>query len=212
MRKKLLYRIPHRIAGAAILCTMFLLSNCTTTPPDNIDNICSIFREKDDWYDDAKDSEKKWGTPIHVQMAIIRQESSFKHDARPPRKKLLGFVPWKRPSSAVGYAQALDGTWEIYKKQAGGWGASREDFEDAIDFVGWYTNRSNKLSKISKWNAKHQYLAYHEGQGGYNRKTYTRKKWLIRTANNVGTRASRYSSQLKSCEKEFTGTSWLGMF
>ena len=50
-------------------------------------------------------------------MAIIRQESSFDPNAAPERNKLLGFIPWKRPSSAKGYAQAVEGTWEEYKKE-----------------------------------------------------------------------------------------------
>ena len=41
-------------------------------------------------------------------MAIIKQESSFIADAKPDRRKLLGFIPWKRKSSARGYAQAID--------------------------------------------------------------------------------------------------------
>ncbi len=60
-----------------------------------------IFREKSGWYDDAKDMEKEWGTPIHVAMAIIKQESSFRHDAKPPKDYVLGFIPWGRVSSAA---------------------------------------------------------------------------------------------------------------
>ena len=51
-------------------------------------------------------------------MAFILQESSYIQGAKPERTKLLGFIPWKRKSSAFGYAQALDGTWERYKKEA----------------------------------------------------------------------------------------------
>ena len=122
---------------ALALTWLALATGCAPTRPENVENICSIFEEKGDWYKAAKKSEKRWGTPIHVQMAIIRQESTFNFDARPPRTKLLGFVPWKRPSDAYGYAQALESTWDWYRKDAGRRWADRDDFDDAIDFVGW---------------------------------------------------------------------------
>ena len=64
------------------------------------------FEEKDDWYDDAADARDEWGSPIPVMMAIMHQESRFQADAKPPRKKLLGFIPGSRLSSAYGYSQA----------------------------------------------------------------------------------------------------------
>ena len=95
------------------LCISFLLSACTASTPQNINNICAIFNEKDDWYSEAKESYEKWGVPIHVSMAIMYQESRFVADAQPPRPWLLGIIPWFRDSSAYGYAQAQDGTWRI---------------------------------------------------------------------------------------------------
>jgi len=103
------YRASRARMGAALIATAWLFSGagCATTPPANVENICAIFDEKSSWYRAAKKSEKRWGTPVHVQLSIIRQESSFRFDARPPRTKLLGFIPWTRPSDAYGYAQAL---------------------------------------------------------------------------------------------------------
>ena len=132
---------------------------CTTSPPKNTENICSVFREKDDWYDDSKDSFEKWGVPIHVQMAIMYQESRFVADAQPPRPYLLGFIPWFRSSSAYGYPQAQDGTWDWYQDETGRWSADRDDFADATDFIGWYCSISNRDLGISKWDTKNQYLA-----------------------------------------------------
>ena len=136
---------------AVLTATALALAGCATAPPDDIDSICAIFEEHGKWYRAAKKSQKRWGTPIHVQMAIIHQESAFRHNAKPPRKKLLGFIPWKRPSNAYGYAQALDSTWKMYKQETGRRFAGRGDFKDAIDFVGWYTNKSQKTVGISKW-------------------------------------------------------------
>jgi hypothetical protein len=173
---------------------------CATAPPQNVENICSIFKEKKSWYKAAKKSEERWGTPTHVQMSIIRQESTFKFDAKPPRGKLLGFIPWKRPSDAYGYAQALDSTW--------GW-SDRDDFKDAIDFVGWYTHTSYKSVGISKWDPYNQYLAYHEGQNGWKRGTHRRKDWLKSTARQVDHRAKEWGAQLKRCEADLDDGWWI---
>jgi hypothetical protein len=176
--------------------------SCASRPPSNVDNICAIFEEKDDWYEDARASEKRWGTPIHVQMAIIRQESRFQDDAQPPRSTLLGFIPWTRPSSAYGYPQAKDTTWDWYIEETDNSGADRDDFADAVDFVGWYTNRSQRTLGISKWDAYQQYLAYHEGHGGFKRKSFDKKAWLKSVARKVDRQSKRYASQLKGCRAE----------
>lgn len=179
-----------------------VLVACSTTPPRNINNSCEIFYDKDDWYHDAKASYKTWGVPIHVQLAIIHQESSFKYDAKPPKDYLLGFIPWGRKSSAYGYAQVKDETWDWYIDKTGNWGADRDDFADAVDFIGWYGNLTHKTLGISKWDARNQYLAYHEGHGGYKRKTYTKKPWLVQVAAKVEKNAARYRAQLAKCEDD----------
>lgn len=96
-----------------------LLAGCATAPPQQQDNLCEIFREKSGWYDDAKDMEEEWGTPIHVAMAIIKQESGYRHDAKPPKDYVLGFIPWGRVSSAYGYAQAQDPPGTIFRIRPG---------------------------------------------------------------------------------------------
>ena len=45
------------------------------------------------WYKHAKKTEKKWGTPVYLQLAIIKMESSFDWLAKPPRQKLFKVVP-----------------------------------------------------------------------------------------------------------------------
>ncbi len=183
-------------------------AGCATAPPDDIDNVCAVFREKGGWYDDAMDAYERWGVPVHVQMAIIHQESSFRGDARPPRRRLFGFIPTTRPSSAYGYSQALDGTWDWYIKASGNGGADRDDFGDAADFVAWYGNVSHKRLGISKWDAYRQYLAYHEGHGGYARRTYARKGWLKQAARKVDSRAARYRQQLAACRDDLDRGGW----
>ena len=121
-----------------LLSCALVLGGCTTSQPGDVEDICAIFKEKDEWYDDAADASDEWGSPIAVMMAIMYQESRFEAKAKPPRKKILGFIPGPRPSSAYGYSQAKKSTWKDYKRSAGRYGSDRDDFADAIDFVGWY--------------------------------------------------------------------------
>ena len=183
-----------------ILFFLFFVVACTAVPPKNSDDLCATFRENEEWYADAKQSSDKWGVPISVQMAIMHQESHFVADAQPPRTWLLGIIPWFRPSSAYGYAQAQDGTWDDYLDKAGSWGADRDDFADAADFIGWYSNLSNSKLGISKGDAKNLYLAYHEGHGGYQHKSYLKKAWLKRAADKVAHRARLFQRQLNACK------------
>lgn len=183
-----------------LLAVGLLMSGCATYQPSNPDNLCGIFLGETDWYEAAVETQEHWGTPIHITMAIMHQESKFMAKARPKRNWFLGFIPLPRPSSAYGYAQAQDPAWEDYIKSTGNSGADRDDFDDAIDFIGWYTNGTHRSLGISKWDAYAQYLAYHEGRGGYKRKTYKKKTWLLGVANKVKQRAARYAAQLKSCK------------
>lgn len=187
-----------KLVLALVAATLTL--SCSNSPPKNIKNSCAIFDEKDDWYASAHDSYEKWGVPVHVQLAIIYQESRFVHDAKPPRRKLLWVIPWTRPSSAYGYGQIKDSTWDWYRDSTGNRWADRDDFDDVVDFIGWYGSVSHRKLGISKWDAYNQYLAYHEGHGGYKRKTFRSKDWLIKVARKVDQRAKDYSAQLKQCE------------
>lgn len=191
-----------------VLVFSVFVGACTSTPPSNTDNICDIFDEKDDWYDDARKASEKWGTSIPVMMAIMHQESRFRSKARPPRTKILWVFPGPRPSSAYGYSQAKTSTWDWYKDKAGAWGADRDDFDDAIDFIGWYNSVSYKKNGIKRNDTYHLYLAYHEGHGGFNRRTYKKKKWLTDVAHKVSARAKRYDAQLKRCEKRLQSSGW----
>jgi hypothetical protein len=190
----------------SLACTLtVLVGGCAhrQTAPKNIDSICKIFRQERDWYRSAYKSSKKWSVTIPVLMAIVHQESKFKAGAKPARTTCLCFFPGPRPSSAYGYAQAVDETWEKYKANTGNWRADRADFADAIDFVGWYCNMSYAICKIDRNDTYNLYLAYHEGHNGFNRRTYRKKAWLKKVAWKVQSQAKRYSRQLASCEDEF---------
>ncbi|MEA3405367.1 MAG: hypothetical protein U9R28_06475 [Pseudomonadota bacterium] len=182
------------------LLALLLLTGCSSNPPKHTyNNICKIYDFDDDWMDAARSSEKRWGVPSYVLMAFVHQESRFKHDAQPARPYFLGFIPLPRSSSAYGYAQAQDPAWYDYQKATKRWSARRTNVDDALDFIGWYNYVSHKRLGISRKDPYNLYLAYHEGRGGYSKRTYEKKPWLKKVANKVTKQAKRYRSQLRKC-------------
>ena len=181
-----------------LLILLLSLLSCSSIPK-NTHNSCAIFEERYLWYKHAKSTNKKWGAPIHLQLAFIKKESDFNWLAKPPRKKIFKVVPFKRPSSSFGYSQAVKGTWEQYKNETGNSLATRARFKDSVDFIGWYINKTSKILKISKNDAYKQYLAYYKGWGDY--KNYSKDKKAIIYAKSVKELASKYRKQLSLCEK-----------
>ena len=190
------------VRSAATLALALFLGSCSSTPsgpPRNAGNICSIFDEFPEWRDATVASATRWGAPVEIQMAIMWRESSFRHDAQPPKDYALGFIPWGRVSSAYGYSQAIDGTWNWYREETGNSGADRDDFEDAADFVGWYMAKTRATNGLPMHDAFNQYLAYHEGHTGYRRGNWRSKTWLVGAAKQVAARAQTYRALLTSC-------------
>ncbi|MBY8977743.1 lytic transglycosylase [Rhodobacteraceae bacterium NNCM2] len=187
---------------ATVLLALFVAS-CGSSdysdPPKSQGDICAIFAQRPEWKDAIKASSVKWSAPVEVQMAIIWRESSFRAEARPPKTYAAGIIPTGRASSAYGYAQALDGTWDWYIESTGNSGADRDDFEDAADFVGWYMTRTVRSNGVSMFDAYHHYLNYHEGHTGYRRGNWKNKAWLKRAASQVAKQAKTYQQQLRRC-------------
>lgn len=177
-------------------CSSFFGESKTTNNPNNA---CSMLKENPDWLEASLDSYEKWGTPISIQLAFIRQESSFRHDARPIRKNKWYEFGTNYQSSAYGYSQALDGTWEHYLNSTNQVFKRRDSFKDSVDFIGWYNKQSQKKNKINRKDSYDLYLAYHEGWGGYQRKDYKKKKFLKKAASNVEKWSYIYSKQLNNC-------------
>ena len=187
----------NKIFGKSLILIFFLISACSSIPK-NTSNSCSIFDERYLWYKHAKKTEQKWGTPIYIQLAIIKMESDFDWLAKPKRKKIFKVIPYKRPSTSFGYSQAVKGTWEQYKKETGNKLATRARFKDSVDFIGWYTNKTETILKISKKDAFKQYLAYHEGWGNY--RNYKKNKKVIGLAKKVEKQSDNYKKQLLRCK------------
>lgn len=187
------------IAMAFPFVVLSVVASCASSPPVDPNNICEIFDEKSSWKRAAKKAEKRWGLPPHIGLAFVHRESHYVADAQPPRKRLLGLVPWKRLSSAYGYAQATDDAWHDYRRDTKRRFVDRDDFGDALDFIGWYNNQSNKRLRIPKTDAYNLYLAYYSGHGGYSRGTWKNSNKIKGYANKVTRQANRYEGQLRQC-------------
>tara|TARA_Y100001958_G_scaffold159535_1_gene161522 strand:+ start:1722 stop:2324 length:603 start_codon:yes stop_codon:yes gene_type:complete len=191
-----------------ILIFLFLLitTSCSSIPKNTSDS-CAIFSERYFWFKYAKSTEEKWGTPIHLQLAIIKMESDFNWLAKPQRQKIFKVIPFKRPSSSLGYSQAVKGTWKQYKQETNNNLATRTRFKDSVDFIGWYTSKTKKILKIPMKDSFKQYIAYHEGWGNF--KNYKNNVMVISLAKKVQKQSRIYEKQLKSCKSKLNKNKYI---
>jgi hypothetical protein len=197
-----------------VFINVVMLVSCSNTPSSNefrsnktvnivlvdVKDICHMFAHRPTWYPSVLNASIKYEVPINLIMAFIHQESRFVAEARPAKKEVMG-IALKRPSSAYGYAQALDGTWDEYVKKSNldAVRMKRNNFSHAVDFIGWYNQQTHARTGVAKNDVFQLYLAYHEGAGGFLRKTYLQKPWLINVAKKVEKQAEKYMWQLFSC-------------
>ena len=196
------------IKARKLVVFALVIAGCASSPPGDPDDVCEIFIEKPKWYRAVNASHKRWRIQPSTLMAVTHKESSYVSDARPPRRKFLWIFPGRRPSSAYGYAQATDETWDDYLRQRSRRFADRDDFDDAIDFIGWYLDRASRELSISRINVQHLYLAYHEGTAGYRRGGWQRNRWLLNAAARVSDKAAMYETQLKACRLRLSKRRW----
>jgi hypothetical protein len=176
-----------------------MAAGCAAARPSRPGDLCSIFSEQPEWYESARDSYRRWGVPVPLQLAVIRRESGFESDAQPPRHWYLGFIPGPRPSSAYGYGQVVDGTWEWYRDATGESFADRDDFGDVADFIGWYGHVGQRRHGIRKDDPYSFYLSYLLGHAGYTRRRGGRRGHADRVARDVALQTDRYARQYQGC-------------
>jgi hypothetical protein len=182
------------------MCAMLSACSGHDRPPSSVIDACRMQSERPQWFRAMRQTEARWGVPVSVQLATIARESSFDADARPTRRVGSWIFAREVPrSSAYGYAQALEGTWDDYRRATGRRGADRDDFADSSDFIGWYMNSAARVNGVALHDAYNQYLAYHEGKAGYARGSYRGKSWLPAVARDVEAWAARYQQQLQAC-------------
>ncbi|WP_455480802.1 transglycosylase SLT domain-containing protein [Bartonella sp. B12(2025)] len=184
---------------------VFLLEGCATTSPIYTDNACTVLAQKDGFFDSwekaSKRAEIHYGIPMPIILATINMESSFRYNARPPRTKLLGFIPWKRRSTAYGYSQALDSTWAMYVRSTGRFFARRTNFADAADFVAWYHRQSVQRNGVRANDAYNLYLNYYMGHSAYARSRGHVTAALAQAARRMERMSIQYEKQLRACRR-----------
>ena len=135
----------------ALFAMCAFLGGCSghDKPPSTVVDACRMQSERPQWFAAMRRTEEKWGVPVSVQLATIARELSFAHDAQPTKRVGSGIFSREVPrSSAYGYAQAIDGTWDDYRADTGRRGADRDDFADSSDFIGWYMNGASRVNGV----------------------------------------------------------------
>jgi len=178
----------HFVLVALIaLCGTFT-NPVKATAASDIENACTIMQERASWHGAAKAAAQKWNVPMPAILAVIHQESRFKATAA------------ARHSSAYGFAQVLDGTWNWYRKANKTKTADRTSFADSADFIGWYMAHAEERIGLPTHDVASHYLVYHEGHVGYRSGRWQAKPRLMNVAEKVARIASRYEEQLRGCD------------
>lgn len=195
------------LGGAGLWLLVALLRADRRVAPGEAENLCSLFAERRGWYRSAQRAAEEWGVTVAVQLAILYQESRLDSRARPPRRRLFRILPGPRRSSAYGYGQVVDATWDEYRARRDRDGARRDRFVDVVDFVGWYVDQIHRRTGVAKDDPFHIYLAYHEGPSAYRRGSHGAKPWLLAVAGEVESRARRYEEQHRACAEDLRRSS-----
>ena len=150
---------------------------------------------------------KKFNIKVNDQVSLLTPQMRVTAFGSVPKQKLFKVIPYKRSSSSFGYSQAVKGTWKQYKEETGNKFATRTRFKDSVDFIGWYTNKTEKILKVSKKDAFKQYIAYHEGWGNF--KNYKSNKKVINLANKVQKQSNTYKKQLQNCKNTLSTSRYI---
>ncbi|SUO97024.1 transglycosylase SLT domain-containing protein [Suttonella ornithocola] len=156
-------------------------------PPESLqEDACALLDNRPHWRLALGQTRAKWGVEPWYVLAFLHQESRFNPTAM-------------STSRAYGYAQVKDESWDWYILKTGNKGGSRERFDDAVDFMGFYATQNEKRNGVALNDVKNQYLAYHEGMGGFERGSFLGKPWLLTISDKVLDRAAMYQAQLLDC-------------
>ena len=188
-----------RITNFYLLILLLFTAACSSVPKYP-QNACKIFGEKYFYLKHSRASSKKWGIPISSILAVINKESGFKRFAKPKRKRIFKVIPYRRPSSSLGYSQAVNKTWDLYKKENNKPLALRISLKHSSDFIAWYFWKTNKINKVSLADTRNMYLNYYLGWGAYKNKAYEKDRKAIIFAKNVEKQAKIYKIQLRECK------------
>ncbi|MED7788744.1 transglycosylase SLT domain-containing protein [Francisella sp. 19X1-34] len=177
-----------------LILFVIIISSCSEeTKIDDKMGPCEILAQHPSWKKPLKMAQDKYKLPPAFAMAIIYQESRFDANAK------------SKYSSAYGYAQAVDGTWKHFQQDVNS-NAKRNNFNDSVQFIGWYMAQLSKSLKISMSDSKNLYMAYMLGATGFKRYkagTFKNKAKIQedkKIAEKVSNYTKAYQSQFKNCK------------
>lgn len=152
-------------------------------PPANA--TCALLAAHKGWPEALANAQARWDVPPAPLMAVVRQESNFKVEAK-----------ITQPLAPFGYAQADARTWSAYRSAVGRPHADRANFTDAVDFIGWYfaATKARTGAPYVKQLATH-YLAYSRGQNRPSKASPAAR----RNAAKVVAYAKAYEKDLAAC-------------
>lgn len=178
----------------SLLIIFALLSSCSEpTKVDTNMGACEILANHPNWKTSLQKAEKKYGLPPALAMGLIYQESRFNANAKNPN------------STAYGYSQAIDATWKHFQQEVKA-NARRDNFDDSVQFVGWYMAQLSKSLKLKMTDSYNLYMAYMLGATGFKRyKAGTFKDKVKiqedkKLSKKVKNYTNLYASQLKKCK------------
>jgi len=172
----------------ALVCAI-ASSTGTAKADGTLRDACKLFQKRIGWYTAASDVSAKWQIPVPVILAVIHQESRFKAKAA------------AKTTTAYGYAQVLDGTWQEYKEETNFDHAVRTSFSDSAEFIGWYMAQTRQRIGIPLDDVAGHYLAYHQGHVGYRSARWKDNPKLVAIAHKVANLAKTYAEQMRNCGK-----------
>ena len=95
------------------LLFFFFVLSCSSVPKNTV-NACAIFNEKYLWYKFSK-SKESGVLLLNYRWQLLERKADMIGLQDQKEQNCLKF-PWKRKSSSLGYSQAIEDTWETYKK------------------------------------------------------------------------------------------------
>ena len=163
-----------------------LLNFSETTKIDTNAGVCEILKQHPNWRKSLKQAQAKYRLEPAFVMALIYQESRFDANAK------------NKYSSAYGYAQVIDGTWKHFQQQIKS-NAKHNNFDDSVEFIGWYMAQLSKILNIKMTDYSNLYTAYMLGATGFKRYRASTFKNHAKIALKVKDYTNLYKSQLRKC-------------
>ena len=137
--------------------------------------------------------------PPYVLMSLfIKNLVSGRCKTR--KRKIIWFCTLVKTIFSCWLFSSTKGDLSDYKDETGNTRANRKNLMTA-DFIGWYASKGY-YQGFDQTDARSLYLAYHEGYGGFKKKSYRQKQWLINVADRVQARSTKYQKQYWGCAEE----------